>query len=225
MTASGFIRVNRGPMSAILDVAKVGPDHVPGHGHADTLTFEWSLGDQRVVVDTGTSLYGESPERLRQRGTTAHNTVAVDGQDSSEVWSGFRVARRAYPRDVTADASREPWMVSAAHDGYRRLPGRVIHRRRWEFGSNSLLVADRLEGKHKIARVRFHFHPRIEVALPGARGGSLSGVDGLAVRFLISKGRAWLEDSTYHPEFGCSIRNKCLVVELQHAESNVCFAF
>ena len=90
MSASGFIRVDRGPVSAILDVAKVGPDHVPGHGHADTLTFEWSLGDQRVVVDTGTSVYGESEERLRQRGTAAHNTVSVDGQNSSEVWSRFQ---------------------------------------------------------------------------------------------------------------------------------------
>jgi uncharacterized heparinase superfamily protein len=116
-------------------------------------------------------------------------------------------------------------MVSAAHDGYRRLPGRVIHRRRWEFGSNSLLVADRLEGKYKIAQARFHFHPRIDVALRGAREGSLSGADGLTVRFLVTKGRAWLEDSTYHPEFGCSTRNKCLVVELEHADSIIAFTF
>ena len=97
-----------------------------------------------MVVNSGTSLYGDSPERLRQRGTAAHNTVVVDHQDSSEMWSGFRVARRAYPRNIAVDASREPWMVSAANDGYRRLSGRVIHCRRWEFGSNSLLVADRL---------------------------------------------------------------------------------
>ncbi len=225
MTESGFVRVNRGPVSAILDVAKIGPEHVPGHAHADTLTFEWSLADERVVVDTGTSLYGESPERLRQRGTAAHNTVVVDGQNSSEVWKGFRVARRAYPRDVTVDASSEPWTVSAAHDGYRRLPGRVIHRRRWEFGSNSLLVADRVEGKHEIARARFHFHPLIEVALSRAQEGSLSGPNGLTVKFLINKGRAWLEDSTYHPEFGCSIRNQCLVIELEHAESVITFTF
>jgi uncharacterized heparinase superfamily protein len=225
MNDTGFIRVDRGPVSAILDVGKVGPDHVPGHGHADTLTFEWSLADQRVVVDTGTSLYGESRERFRQRGTAAHNTVVVDDQDSSEVWKGFRVARRAYPRDVMVDVLSEPWRVSAAHDGYRRLPGRVIHRRRWEFGPNSLLVADHLEGKHDIARARFHFHPCIEVALHEAREGRLSGADGLNVRFLIKKGWARLEDSTYHPEFGRSIRNQCLVVELEHAESVIAFSF
>jgi hypothetical protein len=49
--------------------------------------------------------------------------------------------------------------------------------------------------------------------------------DRLSARFVITKGRAWLEDSTYHPEFGCSIRNLCLVVELEHAESVVAFTF
>ena len=27
----------------VMDVAPVGPDHIPGHAHADTLSFEWSL--------------------------------------------------------------------------------------------------------------------------------------------------------------------------------------
>ena len=86
-------------------------------------------------------------------------------------------------------------------------------------------VADRLEGKHDIARARFHFHPHIEVALHEAREGRVIGADGLTASFLIKKGRAWLEDATYHPEFGRSIRNQCLVVELEHAESVIVFTF
>jgi uncharacterized heparinase superfamily protein len=225
MSTSGYIRVDRGLASAILDVAKVGPDHIPGHGHADTLTFEWSLAQQRVVVNSGISLYGESAERLRQRGTAAHNTVIVDDQDSSEMWRGFRVGRRAYPRSVAVDASREPWLVSAAHDGYSRLSGAVTHRRQWAFGSNSLVVADRLEGRHTTARARFHFHPRIEVDLSRGREGRATGAPGLTVRFEITKGRPWLEDSTYHPEFGRSIRNQCLVIDLEDSESSIAFTF
>lgn len=224
MSASGFIRVDRGPSSVILDVARIGPDYLPGHAHADTLTFEWSLGDQRVVVDTGTSVYGESPERQRQRGTAAHNTVVVDGQDSSEVWRGFRVARRAYPRDVTINVSKEPWVVRAAHDGYRRLRGRVIHRRRWEFAVDSLLVADRLEGEYKSAQARFHFHPHIQIASCDSRAGRLSG-PACALKYVVSRGEPRIEDSTYHPEFGCSVPNKCLVVDLEHGEAVVTFDF
>ncbi|MEN9780004.1 MAG: hypothetical protein RL014_1152 [Pseudomonadota bacterium] len=96
-TDSGYVRLDNGPAVALLDVAPVGPDYLPGHAHADTLSFELSVGAQRVLVNSGTSCYGSSAERLRQRGTAAHNTVVVNGQDSSEVWGGFRVARRPLP--------------------------------------------------------------------------------------------------------------------------------
>jgi uncharacterized heparinase superfamily protein len=225
LAPSGFVRVDRGPVSAVLDVAKIGPDHVPGHGHADTLTFEWSLGGERVVVDSGTSLYAEGGERLRQRGTAAHNTVVVDGRDSSEVWKAFRDARRAYPRDVQVELSGEPWRVAATHDGYRRLRGRVVHRREWQFGHDALYVVDRVDGEHAFAHSRFHFHPSVDVQMHGAKAGELRTAGGRAATFAISNGRGWLEPSTYHPEFGCSVPNTCLVVELRSGLAGIAFGY
>ena len=137
---SGYVRLAAGPAVALLDVAPLGPDYLPGHAHADTLSFELSLFGQRVIVNGGTSRYGSGPERLAERGTAAHSTVQIDGADSSEVWGGFRVARRARPRDVRVHPGLDPLPpvlspaaagacagvleVSAAHDGYCRLPGR-----------------------------------------------------------------------------------------------------
>ena len=97
---SGYIRLQQNFTIALLDVGPVGPDYSPGHAHADTLSFELSLFGQRVLVNSGTSCYGLGPERLRQRGTAAHNTVVVDGENSSEVWGGFRVAGRARPTGI-----------------------------------------------------------------------------------------------------------------------------
>src|SRR5204863_9681114 len=116
------------------------PDHLPGHAHADTLSFELSLREQRVLVNTGTSTYEVAAERLRQRGTAAHNTVVVDGVDSSEVWSSFRVARRARPLAASWGRDGDALWLSAGHEGYRRLPGKVIHRRRWPRYANELGV-------------------------------------------------------------------------------------
>jgi len=85
--SSGYLRWQNGDVVALLDVAKVGPDYLPGHAHADTLSFELSLYGQRLLVNSGTSCYGTSEERLRQRGTAAHNTVEVKfGADSG--WLG-----------------------------------------------------------------------------------------------------------------------------------------
>jgi uncharacterized heparinase superfamily protein len=225
LNASGYVRVDRGPTAAILDVGRIGPDHLPAHAHADTLTFEWSLAGRRFIVNSGTSLYGESAERLRQRGTAAHNTVVVDEQDSSEIWKGFRVARRAYPYDIAVNTVSDPWTVSAAHDGYRRLPGRVIHRRRWEFEPHELRIVDRVHGTHRTARARFHLDPALAPRLSDAKTGVLTHAEGPFARFVVDKGHAWLEESTYHPQFGHSVRNQCLVVDLEHGESSIAFSF
>lgn len=211
---SGYIRVERGPMAAWIDAAPLGPDYLPGHGHADTLSFELSVHGRRLLVNSGTGVYGEGPERLRQRGTTAHNTLVVDGQDSSEVWSGFRVARRARPFGVTIQGRGDIWQVEASHDGYRRLSGDVTHMRTWRFGEGRLVVEDKLFGRYNQARARFHFHPDVELEFEGGEG--LASFDeGRQVKIVIIKGTGEVKPSTYHPEFGLSLVNLCLEVELE----------
>jgi uncharacterized heparinase superfamily protein len=88
---SGYVRGSWDDAVVICDVAPVAPDYLMAHGHADTLAFELSVRGRTVVGNGGTSRYGTSPERVRERGTAAHSTVVVDQEDSSEVWSGFRV--------------------------------------------------------------------------------------------------------------------------------------
>lgn len=192
---SGYVRLHSGTAVLIADVAPIGPDYLPGHAHADTLSFELSLHGRRVLVNSGTSTYVADAERLRQRGTAAHNTVVVDGADSSEVWSSFRVARRARPIDVEwgQEADGTLWL-RAGHDGYRRLAGRVVHWREWRLTSTCLTVVDRLEGEARSAQARFHLHPQ---ATPADVGADVSAL------------RA--EAATWHPRFGLSLDNQVLV--------------
>ena len=60
--ASGYMIASNNGAKLIFDAAGVGPDYIPGHAHADTLSFELSIGDQRVFVNTGTSQYGKASE-------------------------------------------------------------------------------------------------------------------------------------------------------------------
>ncbi len=53
-----------GPAYLVCDCANVGPDYLPGHAHADTLSFELSLDGRRLFVNSGTSVYGIGPERI-----------------------------------------------------------------------------------------------------------------------------------------------------------------
>jgi uncharacterized heparinase superfamily protein len=223
---TGYGRVEMGEAVAFLDLAPIGPDYLPGHAHADTLSFELSLIGQRVIVDSGTSCYGEGRERLRQRGTAAHNTVVVDGADSSEVWGGFRVARRAYPRDLAINEAPGEIRVACAHDGYRRLPGRPLHRREWQLREHSLRITDRLGGGFARAEGRFHFHPGMKVTMKAdAAGGSAAFPEGRMLHFAVAGGTCRVEETTWHPEFGLSIANRCLVVEFASPEVAVTFSW
>lgn len=196
LTDSGYVRLANGPAVLLADVAPVGPDYLPGHAHADSLSFELSLYGRRVLVNGGTSTYQNDAERLRQRGTAAHNTVVIDGQDSSEVWSAFRVARRARVHDVECAQGRESLQLSAWHDGYFRLPGRPGHRRAWHLHQGSLEIIDTIDGRFSSAQAHYMFAP------------------GQRLRWEIDGGEASLVPATWHPRFGQSVPTTKLIVQI-----------
>jgi uncharacterized heparinase superfamily protein len=164
-----------------------------------------------VLVNSGTSCYGVSEERSRQRKTAAHNTVVVDGCDSSEVWSGFRVARRARPFGLRI-AGGERMEVSCSHDGYTRLPGRPVHTRAWRLTESELVIEDRVSGTYRNAQARFHLHPcaAIDVCAENALTLRLRGDQ--VVRVSVEGGTIAAEASTWHSGFGRSEENRCVVV-------------
>jgi uncharacterized heparinase superfamily protein len=185
---SGFVRLQLPGAVAIFDVGPVGPDYLPGHAHADTLSFELSVAGRRVVVNSGTSEYGSGAERLRQRGTAAHNTVSVDGADSSEVWGGFRVARRARPFGLAIQEQEQLLMARCGHDGFRRLRTGLDHVRELRLRPGSLEVNDEISADGKM-RAFIHWAPGAEPPIGPVRlhctGGTVSD-----------------SPSTWHPEFG-----------------------
>ena len=193
---SGYVRFSAGSAVMIADVGLVGPDYLPGHAHADTLSFELSLGGQRVLVNGGTSTYETGPLRLMQRGTGMHNTVEVDGADSSEVWSSFRVARRARPTNVRWEKQGATLILEGAHDGYLRLPGKVVHSRRWELSEHGLVVVDALSGVPSEAVARFRFAPGIELTEGRAQGG------GGSVAWQVTGSETRILHGAWYPRFG-----------------------
>jgi len=220
LAASGFVRIQRGPLFALCDVGEIGPSYLPGHAHADTLTFEASLAGARWIVDSGTSHYEPGAERLRQRSTSAHNTVEVDGESSSEVWGSFRVARRAHPigLEIERDVASGDVIVRCGHDGYRRASGKVVHRRTWRFGSRELSVRDELGGRYRRAIGRLHLHPEYEVDQESRR---LARSGAPAVTWNLDGARARVEASTWHPSFGATLASKALSFDFERPSVRV----
>jgi uncharacterized heparinase superfamily protein len=210
LTASGYVRARMGEALLLADVGEVGPRYLPGHAHADTLSFELSLSGRRFLVNSGTSVYEVSPQRLWERGTSAHNTVAVDEADSSEVWSSFRVARRALPRGITAAGDAGGVVVRGAHDGYMRLPGRVLHMREWRLTARELVIDDALSGRPRSASSYWRLHPDVAVEEIGPGTYRCRDREGLSVELAFDGGRTRMDSGTWAPEFGRVEPNVCL---------------
>ena len=219
--SSGYIRITQGDAAALLDVASIGPDYIPGHAHADTLSFEFSLFGQRLLVNSGTSLYEPGLERLRQRGTAAHNTVQIDEENSSEVWASFRVAKRAHPFDLQTRVKDEFVEAQCSHDGYQRLPGRNIHQRKWRMDKQSLEIIDTIEGRFQSAVARYHLHPEIRVK----GDNELELPNGKTVKYVLDGAPLRIEKTSWHSEFGKTIESQCLALDFDGPEVSITFSW
>lgn len=163
---SGYRILQNPVFQCIADIGDIGPDYIPGHAHCDTLSFELYRDGMPFLVNTGISTYDKNERRQYERSTAAHNTVQLNGVEQSEVWGGFRVARRAYARVLEDTASR----VKATHTGYDRLGFR--HVRCFEMTENGLTILDEIQtpqGKPAIADATAYFHlaPKVEILEEG----------------------------------------------------------
>ncbi|MEM7210452.1 MAG: alginate lyase family protein [Pseudomonadota bacterium] len=217
-TETGYASLRTPRATLLTDVAPIGPDYLPGHAHADTLSFELSIDGQRIFVNGGTSVYGGDPEqRHLERSTRNHNTIEIDGDNSSEIWSDFRVARRAKVESVQAGQEGSTQWLQASHDGYRRNSG-PIHTRRWELTDTSLKIHDTLDRPANEAIARFRLHPDLS-----STSDTITGSTPIQVR--VSGGSISVEPGVWSPEFGKTLPCEILTLRLTGQESTVTFTW
>lgn len=205
LKASGYVRLQTDSAVVLADVAKVGPDYIPGHAHADTLSFEMSVGGERLFVNGGTSTYDRGDLREWERSTAAHNTVVVDDSDSSEVWASFRVGRRARPLDISYPEEGE-LVLSARHDGYRYLPGSPTHRRRWHLAQDNLTLTDTVEGQYRNAHANLRVHPSWSVSQTAEEISITNERHLVTLKWTVPGSPPVVADDFWAPGFGSRIR-------------------
>lgn len=212
---SGYLVVQRPAYKFIMDVAEVGPSYQPGHAHADTLSFELSINDARFIVNSGISQYGLGKERLLQRGTATHNTVEIDSENSSEIWSGFRVARRVSPQVESIDQKGN--QIHELVASYKSLKG-VTHRRSVAFSEHKISLIDQITGQFNQAVSYLYFHPYVQIKQISSNEYECRLDDTTVYLHLDGQVDSQLLNTSWHPEFGKSIDNLCLKIFLKSGE-------
>lgn len=129
----------------VMDHGPLGYLSIAAHGHADALAVWLHIDDQPVFVDAGTYLYHSGGDwRDRFRGTSLHNTLSINGRNSSMISGAFNWKDKAQTRllDIQANASGGGY-ISACHDGYAKQFG-LIHERTVHCAGTKILVCDQL---------------------------------------------------------------------------------
>ncbi|MGJ0308723.1 heparinase II/III domain-containing protein [Aliarcobacter cryaerophilus] len=155
LNQSGYRKVKKQNYECLVDTGEVGASYIAGHAHADTFNFELYIRNQPFIVDAGLSTYNIGKQRDIERSTKAHNTVEINGENSSEVWGGFRVANRANIVELIEKKD----FIKSTHDGYKKKFG-ILHTRKWIFEENKIIIEDSLNQECN-AIARLHFHPNI----------------------------------------------------------------
>lgn len=145
----------------VADAGPLGYLSIAAHGHADALSFTLSVKGREILIDSGTYAY-HTQKKWRDyfRGTSAHNTVRVDGADQSIAGGNFLWIGHAEARceKYITETNLDEWQAS--HDGYLKLDKPVRHRRRILLDKvrREIEVIDQLEGAGEHAvEIFWHF--------------------------------------------------------------------
>lgn len=138
--------------------------------HAGTLSFELSVGRDRLIVNCGAAPAAEPVWRDALRATAAHSTLTLADTNSAEL-KDEGLGRR--PERVAVDRQEQDhahWL-EVTHDGWRR-PFNAIHRRTLYLaeGGDDLRGEDVVELPGGVTEtlswvVRFHLHPGVSASL------------------------------------------------------------
>jgi len=177
LSDSGYRKIRTNKYELFIDIGNVGPDYQPGHAHSDTFNFELIVDDNPIFVDTGISTYEKNAIRQYERATHSHNTVKIGSKEQTQVWGGFRVAKRARITHLI----EKPNLIEASHDGY--LSNGYKHTRSFLWGEKYLILKDKINrSTSNNARAYFHLHSSVAKPLVDGNNVILES-SGMSIEF------------------------------------------
>jgi hypothetical protein len=139
---AGIAVMTCGDTHAVIDAGPFGALH-SGHSHSDTLSIVLRWGGEEILIDPGTYTYtGEPQWRDWFRGSSAHNTIRIDGRDQGVMAGPFRWTHQPEVAILNWQTNSERDILEAEC----RYAG-FTHRRRVEFQKPDVfLITDNVSG-------------------------------------------------------------------------------
>jgi uncharacterized heparinase superfamily protein len=191
------------PPAARRDAAPGGlPRGADRQAHAGTLSFEMSVGKDRLIVNCGAAPAAEGEWRDALRATAAHSTLVLADTNSSEL-KPEGLGRRVETVEADRQEANGAQWLEASHDGWVRQFG-LRHRRRLYLSESGddLRGEDVLETERDVTIpgfvVRFHLHPGVVASLQQDELGVLLRLpSGVGWRLRVKQARVAIEESIF----------------------------
>jgi uncharacterized heparinase superfamily protein len=197
---SGYQRIEATGTIVVVDAGRPPPPDYSVGAHAGCLSFEMSVGRQRLIVNCGVPKPSAGALRRLARTTAAHSTVTLNDTSSCRIlsrgvigeYAGEAIISGPARIDVERRSVHGATVLALRHNGYVDRY-RILHERQLSlsdagdhlegidsFVSSSGNSANR-GGKDSFA-IRFHLHPNVRVTI---------GSDRRAVAMELPDGECW----------------------------------
>ena len=224
-TFSGYQRIEATGTTILMDTGPAPPIGVSQRAHAGCLSFEMSSGQQRFIVNCGSS--SEDRWQAVARSTAAHSTLVLEDRSSARFVTSALIRNRLGPvmfdgpRDVpvTREDRADGSQVVARHGGYERRFG-LQHERRMMLaadggtivGVDRLIAVEARTGEQDRFTIRFHLHPAIRANRTAGGDVLLVAPDGEAWTFSCPMSPPEIEEGIYLSDIYGRRRSSQLVI-------------
>ena len=167
---TGFQRLVAGRSIVIVDTgdAKV----LDSVAHSSPLSFEFSTGKHRLIVNCGTSP-GDMALKNPLKSSVAHSMLTIDGKNASYI---YPYSSKLKKESLTISTERKldsgAILLNTSHNGYYLALG-IFHHRRFYLassgddfrGEDQLIYTGQPGNIPSEAIIRFHLHPRVRASV------------------------------------------------------------
>ncbi len=211
---SGYQRIDANGTTIVVDTGRPPPVDFSTEAHAGCLSFELSVGRQRLIINCGVPRPDAVSLRRLSRTTAAHSTVALNDTSSCRFltrswigeWLGEAIVSGPTRVDVERGTDASATFLAMRHNGYVDRYG-IVHERRLSLSESG----DHIEGIDSFSTpsgkpvsrsgkdvytVRFHLHPDVQATLvEGGRTIILELRDGETWEFQTDGAEVEIEES------------------------------
>lgn len=175
LAKTGFERMTAGRSLLLLDVGQPPMKPYDYDAHAGMLSFEFSVGRERLIVNCGAGPDGDQEWRRAMAATAAHSAVTLGNMNACELLPQGGIGGRAPEIECQRYEQEGMQVIEASHNAYASRHKVIIHRM---FGltanGNALRGRDIIAGPEgKDFTVRWHLHPDVNALLVQGGGAAL----------------------------------------------------